>query len=664
MDIVASLSFRLIKLCVTLSAVAVLASSAGTTLAVAKVGISSNDKNAVVAFIPNRPGDLRLLDQARSLGGFATGLASPSVGRDVPAVQTYLDLGQGASVNYILYEPLPPDPAKFNRFGKGMRATAFSALEKRAEDVPATIKPGLLASALERSGVKVAYAYSPEAVNGVRGSPQALAAMNRRGVVREIGRVSEIRSLLQRNRMVISWLPADQVETLSGLLAEDDLLVLIGAPLSTGNRNHMLPVAVRGLSGDGTLSSQTTRTKGLITVPDIATTVVDRFSIDEPDGFQGARLDLKPAESVRALEKLDGRLSVIEARRLPALAVLAGAMLSMVALLIVTLGRRGLRLGLRVSALAVFWLPGVLLLAASFELSAVSEYVLIAAVALALAFGTALLLPARIAPIVAIGASLTATVIDLAFGSQLTQLSLLGQILPTAEFFGIGNELEGLLAASFLLGAGLMVDVAGIRNRSLAILIMGGIFAFILGWTELGADVGGVVVVATGSVVAATLVAEKKLNVGRVLLAAVAAAAALAVVVAADLITGGGSHLTEQLTGSGGKGDIGLTIARRAELAYRSLMDPAVLILAIVALALLLVGHRQRKMLLRPLKERRWAGTRAGITAAVVATVVGFFVNDSGPILLIAGTAEIVLFLGYIWATPNQWDQSKVLHAS
>ncbi len=664
MDIVASLSLSLIKLCVVLSAIAVSASSVGTAPAAASEGNSHDDPGAVVAFIPNRPGDLKLLDEARSLGGFAIGLASPSIGRDVPAVQTYLDLGQGASVNYTLYGPLPTNPAQFMRFGRGIKSATFAALKKRAEDVPATIRPGLLASTLKRSGIKVAYAYSSDAVNGARGTPQALAAMDRGGVVREVGRVSEIRSLLQRNRTVIAWLPADQVKTLSGLVAEDDLLVLIGVPQSTENRNHMLPVAVRGLSSDGTLSSATTRTKGLITIPDIAANIIDRFAIDKPDVFQGAKFELDPAESVDTLEELDGRLSVIEARRLPALAILIGAALLMVSLLFIVLGRRGLWLGIRIAALALFWLPLVLLLVAAMNLSAGWEYALNVCVALVLSIVSVLLLPVRVAPIVAIGVSLAAIVIDLTLGSQLIQVSLLGpNPVFGARFFGIGNELAGLLAASFLLGAGLTVDVAGTKNRSLAILIMGGVFAFILGWTHLGADVGGVVVVVMGSVVAAVLIAEKKLSGRWVLLAVAAAALVLAVVVAADLITGGGSHLTEQLTGSSGVGGVGLTITRRLELAYRSLTDPVVLILTVVAFALLAVGFKQRKALLQPLKDHRWAGTRAGIAAALVATVVGFFINDSGPILLFGGAAEIVLFIGYIWATPNQWNQEKGLRA-
>ena len=590
----------------------------------------TDDARAVVAFVPvDHPGDLKLLRQARTLGGFAVGLASPSLGRDVPAVQTYLDFGQGSRVDYSLYGSLPRNAARFVRLGGGIRSVAFKELRKRAADVPATIEPGLLATTLEQSGIEVAYAYSPEAINDLPGIPQALAAMDGRGVVRKVGRINEIQSLLRRNRAVISWLPADLVQDLAKRLGENDLLVLLGAPRARSNDNHMLPVAVRGLRSQGTLSSDTTRTDGLVTVPDITASVVNRFGIDSPDGFQGSPFRLGPARSIGTLEKLDNRLSVIEARRLPALAVMAGAILLIIALLSLALGRRGLWLGIRISALGLFWLPLVLLLVAALNLPAGWEYALNVCVALVLSIVSALLLPVRVAPI----------------------------------FYGIGNELEGLLAVSFLLGAGLAVDLVGVRSRSLALLIAGAVLAFILGWTELGADIGGVIVVGVGSVVAATLVARRRPTSARVLLSFAGVAAVLAVVIVADLISGG-SHLTELFSGSGGTGGIGDTIARRVELSYKSLTQPETLVFSVVALGLLAAGLKKRRMLLAPLAGDRWRGARAGVVAALTATIIGFLINDSGPLLLIGGTVEIVFFLGYVWATTNQWNQETGLRAS
>ncbi len=450
-------------------------------------GSGGTNARAVVAFVPvSHPGDLELLRQARTLGGFAAGLASPSLGRDVPAVQTYLDFGQGSRVDYSLYSSLPHDTARFVRLDGGIRSAAFRRLKKRAADVPATIEPGLLAATLSQHGIEVAYAYSPEAINDLPGIPQALAAMNGRGVVRKVGGIREIQSLLRRNRAVISWLPADLVQDLAKRLGVDDLLVLVGAPQARGNDNHMLPVAIRGLPGQGTLSSSTTRTSGLVTIPDIAANVLDWFGLDIPDGFQGARFELKPSESVSTLEKLDNRFSVIEARRLPALATLIGATLLLVALLSVVLGRRGLWLGIRIAALALFWLPLVLLLVAALNLSAGWEYALNVCVALMLSIVSVFLLPVRVAPIVAIGTSLAAIVVDLALGSQLIQVSLLGpNPAYGARFFGIGNELEGLLAVSFLIGAGLTVDLVGVRSRSLALLIAGAALALVLRYTAL-----------------------------------------------------------------------------------------------------------------------------------------------------------------------------------
>ena len=64
---------------------------------------------------------------------------------------------------------------------------------------------------------------------------------------------------------------------------------------------------------------------------------------------------------------------------------------------------------------------------------------------------------------------------------------------------------------------------------------------------------------------------------------------------------------------------------------------------------LLVVGYLRRDEVLRPLDEwdaERGRALRAGLLGAFWATVVGALANDSGPVIVLIGTAGLLLGSG------------------
>src|SRR4051794_30545785 len=106
---------------------------------------------AVIAFLPAGPGETRPLLEELAARGMAIGMTSPAVGGFRPA-QMGLDMSQGTRIPTRLYS---------KRIGalrlRGGRLTDWDVALRRARDAPGDLKPGLLASTVERAGGLVGY---------------------------------------------------------------------------------------------------------------------------------------------------------------------------------------------------------------------------------------------------------------------------------------------------------------------------------------------------------------------------------------------------------------------------------------------------------------------------------------------------------------------------
>ncbi len=304
-------------------------------------------------------------------------------------------------------------------------------------------------------------------------------------------------------------------------------------------------------------------------------------------------------------------------------------------------------------ACSVAYLPAVLLLGAVIEPSATAELLLVglaspglAAVSVALAGAWGGL---ALAAAVTVGGYAMAAVAD----PSVIGLSLIGpDPAHGARFYGIGNELETFAAALVPIGVGAAATAwrAGARPRAVATAFAAAALvaaaAFAPG--SFGADVGAVIDLAVGAVIAvlACLRAGSRLSAAGWAIAA--ALTALGVLALVDLVSGGGSHLVRSVLEAGGLDNLAQVAERRLELSAHNFSNYATSPALWAAVVLIAAGVVQRRRIAGWFAGSRYAW--AGFLGASGGVACAVLVNDSGALALMIGTALLTLAAGVAWA--------------
>lgn len=615
-----------IACCLALAALLVPAGPAG-----------ARDDRALVAFLPAASDD-GLLERLESQG--AVGVTSPTVGGYDPR-QMFLDIGQGARVSTRVYDREVPGI----RMLRSGRLAGWRAARERAEDAPGDIVPGLLGETVGRAGGRTAYV-------GIAGlaNAEAAAAADRAGRIDTVdlgglrGFGSRLDAALADHELVVTRLPAGAGLGLLEQLGTQRFQIVVRAPV--GDELVQLPTAAS--LGDGVITSRTTRRAGMVAATDYAPTVLHRLGLDRPDDMDGHVIETEEGDASEVHALVD-RLAHLRSRRTPALQAAFGLWLAVLAALALAgRARRGLRLGL----LMAMWLPGVALVTGALDPSRSAEAAVLAGGALGLAFLTDLLVRWPRAPAVPAAAVLAAHAADLVAGSPLIVRSLAGPNPAFgARFFGIGNELEAILAVMVLVGAGAFLAGRSGRVLPIGFAAVCAVTAVLIGAGRLGADVGGVITLAAGAAVAVLASVPGGISRSAVAVAVAAPVAAVAALAVIDLATGGDAHLTRSVLAAESPGELVDVAERRFEISWdnlRSGTTPLSVGLFAVALG---YGIARRRELLAPLAgDRAFA---AALWGALAATVVGALSNDSGPTIFLIGAAALVLAAAYVTGKPR-----------
>jgi hypothetical protein len=529
--------------------------------------------------------------------GMSPGLMSAGLGA-VPAEQTYLDVTQGNRVFDSLYgSELPRARVAVNRDVRD------EAVLRRAESAPAEIVPGLLARTLAAAG---------KGFEVRDASPAQL-----RGLVRGV--------------------------------RGDDLLIAIERPPPASNGALAIGVAGRGF--DGNLTSDSTRLDGYVLSTDVAPTILERLGVAVPSQISGQPLRTEGPVDAAAVAELGARLAVISERRGPVVGLSLLAWVAALVLAIAVTRGAAARVGVKLTGLAVVYLPLVLLVGAASEPGQSAEMLLVMLAAPLLAALTVALFAGYRALAVAAALTVLAYAVDVVAGSPLTSLALLGPNPGLGvRFYGIGNELEALLAVLVVAGTG--AGLAGFAPRlsargcAVAFLAIGLLAAFVFAAGRFGADVGAAIVLPAGAAVAAAAIAARRRRTA--LLVVALPFAVLALLALLDLLSGANAHLTRSVLDAGGLGDLADVAQRRLQLSAHSFARPIVFVFLPLIAALAALAMARRDVL------RGWVGDypamRAGLIGAVAATVVGTLANDSGALLLEIGAAYLLVFAGFAWA--------------
>jgi len=550
---------------------------------------AAQPQKVVLAWLPSDTTVAQLADAGLSPGAMSAGLGT------VPPLQTYLDVGQGNRVFDSLYDrPLPE-----RRSGV---AWLLEVVE-RAESAPADIVPGLLRKTLRENRVRSQFS--------------------------EIARAS-----------------------LDRLPPKGSYALLIAIAWPTGKSDEPVPIGVAGGGFHGNLTSDSTRTDGYVLSTDVAPTILRHFGIPVPSEMSGQPIRAEGAVDPAAIESLVDRMDVISSRRGPVIGL--SVVIWLAALLLVALLSRGrlARAAVRVAGLSIVYLPLVLLLGAALEPGETVEQLLVLLLSPLLAVPTLLALRGYRALAFASALTVLAYALDAIAGSPLTSLSLLGPNPGLGvRFYGIGNELEALLAVLVVAGTGAALTGfaggASARARAAAFVGVGLIAAFVFAAGRFGADVGAAIVFPVGAAVAAVVVAGRGRRTA--VLAVIAAPfAVLALLALIDLLTGANAHLTRSVLDAGGLGDLGDVAQRRLQLSAHSFGRPVLLAFLPVVLALAILAYVRRERLNAWLEGR--PAMRAGLLGALAATAIGTLANDSGALLLEIGAAYLLVFTGFAWA--------------
>jgi hypothetical protein len=405
--------------------------------------------------------------------------------------------------------------------------------------------------------------------------------------------------------------------------------IYVGLPEGdTRPNDRRYPILVVADGYEGLLTSDSTRVPGLVSVVDVAPTVLERENAlgSEPAGDAASRL-----------LDLDERIDENNGVRLPA-TILVCALVLALALLAPTAAVPGFaaallaNLALGVAGISSFWVVLVLL-------------------AFAVALGGPVLATLLRSP-PALGSLLVGTVAAylLALGIDGTTVAL-SPFGPTqnSRYFGLSNLLETMLLVPALAGAALLFARLGWAAVGGTALLA---FVTVAG-NRFGADGGGAIVLAAGFAALTVLLAG---GGRRALALAVGASLALALgLIGLDAATGGSSHVTSAL--EDGPVGLGGDLVERVELSWERATSSwwvglsVLVLLAVFALLVVRTLHRPE-----PLKE---LAVPLSLAAALAVSLV---VNDSpSDVLLVGVTGYVAVAAGML---PARWPASPFSSSS
>jgi hypothetical protein len=305
----------------------------------------------------------------------------------------------------------------------------------------------------------------------------------------------------------------------------------------------------------------------------------------------------------------------------------------------------------RIAFLGALWLPGVALVTAALEPSRYAEIAILAFGSFLLAAITDRLAPWPVAPAVPAALVLGAHLVDLARGSRLIGASLAGpNPVGGARFFGIGNELEAILAMELFLGLGALLTLVPRRWWPWGFAAGALVAAVVEGSGRLGADVGAVITVGAGAGAAVLASVGRRPSRRAVLIACAVPLLGILGLIGLDLVTSGGAHLTRTVLHNNGPGDL-LDIAKRREIiSVSGLKRLSTLLTVLLGIALMVFAVRRRDEVFEPLRDH--PAFMAGIWGAFFATVIGALANDSGPLIFEVGFLLLLMATGYARSKP------------
>jgi len=545
----------------------------------------------------------------------------------------------GMTVRTISKEPSPLEA--YASLGAGTRVKATSAdmaaITRENKGKHLASQPGSLGAALHRADQRT----------DVMGSAALSAALADRS-----GHIDGPRSQPQ-----VIAIDGDDA-ALGRVEVTPDTLLIAFAPTPPGTDWHLAPVAVVGPGvARGRVMSPSTRRVGLVTLTDIAPTVLDALGVEVPNSMIGHAFRVHPETdpTFAGPHKLDRDAALRDHvnYRVTLTFIVVQAAIYLLTLAAFArgggVGRVGPALRLVMLLIAAFPLSTFLLRAVPNMADLGNGGGVAAMLAIDVALVTLATRARRrsLAPLSwVLGATAWLIMIDVATGARLQTNSIMGYSPTTAaRFFGVGNAAFAILASTAVLAAGLHLMHAPRRRE--ALVAVGAFFVIVVladGAPSIGDDVGGILTLVPVFGLAFLVLCGRKLRWRTVALALGATVAIVALAAGVDLLRAPESrtHLGRFVAdiADPGSSPALTTIARKASTNVRVFTQSVWtwLIVVIAAFMLGLLGLQRRFTELLPPGSPH----RVVVMGALAAGILGFLLNDSGSVV----TALVFVFIG------------------
>ncbi|MGH2774658.1 MAG: hypothetical protein ACRDJT_04395 [Actinomycetota bacterium] len=445
------------------------------------------------------------------------------------------------------------------------------------------------------------------------------------------------------------------VGDLRSRMQPDDLLLVVSptSPSWAGEAHLGVAVAVGGdFEAGAALETASTRRQSLVTLPDVAPTILEHFGVDRPPAMNGRAMVSRPTSDLPAasMTALDDESVFIDKVKGPLSAIFVLFQVLVYVLLLLLLVWRERRGGvgstagrtLQMCGLAVVAFPVSTYLAGVVDGHAFGE---VAFGALLIAITAALVMTAsvifrnsldRLLALVAFTWLLVA--LDLVTGSMLQLNTVFGYSpIVAGRFAGAGNIVFAVFGVTAVLTGALIAYRFSGRSFTMPLVVaLFLVTIFIDGAPGFGSDVGGVLALVPALGITLVLLSGRKPRLRMVVVAGLAGVVALGVFLIIDLALPAESqtHLARlyEDTRDRGFGALFDTIQRKATSNLR--VFTSTIWTYFVPPALLAMVY----LLRRP--SGRWQQfafdypkLRAGLIGGLVLAVTGFAVNDSGIVI-------------------------------
>lgn len=507
---------------------------------------------------------------------------------------------------------------------------------------------------------------------GVRTNPQAFAlalkeAWRRaRFIVIDPGDTYRAASYAQRTldkvaealqRKALQWVDALLAEVLKHFHPDHDLLIVFTPTVSLKQHYEMGFLVAYGadITPGALLTTPTTRRVGLVTLTDIAPTLLRFFNIDAKAPMTGRPMKCIPSlksavehtlQLIRKTSITDGFLrragltSMCALEIIAMLLIMTAAMLAESALPILKRCAQYAAISGGIAATILLFVPLAYMCGYAvlpFELSPTLLLILMWCTAIISALMLRALLPSALM-FVTIACGLTALVqfLDAIYGAPLALSSILGYSpYYGGRFYGLGN-----VTMAVMLGSSLMLAcTAGVFTRcafvnALSWLGIGTLTLIAIGHPAIGANMGGALTTLPAFIAGYIALRGWKPRWWYIVAVICAIALLLSIIIAIDLArgAGGASHFGRfaLLIAEGGITALWEMVAIKAAIwwrAFRHVMWTVAFIVCIIAATGVTIAQWHRI-------QRLWyqePAFRASAVAFIVAAIIGLLLNDSGP---------------------------------